>query len=81
METQYARLSEPFKNRKRNKFLFLVPAIPFPLPIKEAWKSGLAKNIGGPPFDIYIHFIQTSRETFPDKVVRLIRNEPDDVTE
>ena len=50
---------------------------------KLVCEPGLAKNIDGTAFDIYIHFSQTSREreTLTDKIVRLIRNEPDDVTE
>ena len=35
-------------------------------------KPDLVKNIGGTTFDIHIHFSETSRETFTDKVVRLI---------
>lgn len=35
----------------------------------------LVKTIGGTTFDIHIHFSETSRETFADKVMRLIRNE------
>lgn len=34
-------------------------------------KPDLVKNIGGTTFDIHIHFSETSRETFTDKVVRL----------
>ena len=36
-------------------------------------KPDLVKNIGGTTFDIHIHFSETSRETFTDKVVRLIK--------
>ena len=36
-------------------------------------KPDLVKNIGGTTFDIHIHFSETSRETFTDKVVRLFR--------
>ena len=57
------------------------PATASPLTVKEAGKPDLVKNIDGTTFDIYVHFSQTSKETFTDKVVRLIRNEPDDVTE
>ena len=38
-------------------------------------KPDLVKNIGGTTFDIHIHFSETSRETFTDKVVRLIKND------
>ncbi len=64
-----------------NKTTRTAPAVPFPLPVKEAGKPDLVKNIDGTTFDIYVHFSQTSKETFTDKVVRLIRNESDDVTE
>ena len=40
----------------------------------------LVKNIGGTTFDIHIHFSETSRETFTDKVVRLIQNDSGDET-
>ena len=40
----------------------------------------LVKNIGGTTFDIHIHFSETSRETFTDKVVRLIKNDSGDET-
>ena len=56
------------------------PAVPFPLPVKEAGKPDLVKNIDGTTFDIYVHFSQTSRETFTDKVVRLIKNDSGDET-
>lgn len=35
-------------------------------------KPDLVKRIGNTTFDIHIHFSETSRETFTDKVVRLI---------
>ncbi len=38
----------------------------------------MVKTVGGTTFDIYFHFSQTSRETFTDKVLRLIQ--PDTVT-
>ena len=38
-------------------------------------KPDLVKNIGGTTFDIYFHFSQTSRETFTDKVLRLIQSD------
>lgn len=43
-------------------------------------KPDLVKNIGGTTFDIHIHFSETSRETFTDKVVRLIENDNHNVT-
>ena len=45
-----------------------------------AAKPDLVKNIGGTTFDIHIHFSETSRETFTDKVVRLIKNDSGDET-
>ncbi|WP_270479311.1 transposon-encoded TnpW family protein [Faecalibacterium prausnitzii] len=52
------------------------PAAASPLTAKPA----LVKNIGGTTFDIHIHFSETSRETFTDKVVRLIKNDNGDET-
>ena len=43
-------------------------------------KPDLVKNIGGTTFDIHIHFSENSRETFTDKVVRLIQNDSGDET-
>ncbi len=43
-------------------------------------KPDLVKRIGNTTFDIHIHFSETSRETFTDKVVRLIENDKDSVT-
>ena len=43
-------------------------------------KPDLVKNIGGTTFDIHIHFSETSKETFTDKVVRLIQNDSGNVT-
>jgi hypothetical protein len=43
-------------------------------------KPDLVKRIGN-TFDIHIHFSETSRETFTDKVVRLIENDKDSVTD
>ena len=40
-------------------------------------KPDLVKRIGNTTFDIHIHFSETSRETFTDKVVRLIENDKD----
>ncbi len=42
-------------------------------------KPDLVKRIGNTTFDIHIHFSETSRETFTDKVVRLIENDKDSV--
>ena len=56
--------------------LFLAPAAASPLTAKP----DLVKNIGGTTFDIHIHFSETSRETFTDKVVRLIKNDSGDET-
>ena len=44
-------------------------------------KPDIVKRIGNTTFDIHIHFSKTSRETFTDKVVRLIENEKDSVTD
>ena len=43
-------------------------------------KPDLVKRVGNTTFDIHIHFSETSRETFTDKVVRLIENDKDSVT-
>ena len=51
-----------------------------PLTVTEAPQPDLVKTIGGTTFDIHIHFSETSRETFTDKVVRLIQNDSDNVT-
>ena len=51
------------------------------LTAKEAPQADLVKTIGGTTFDIHIHFSETSRETFTDKVVRLIENDKDSVTD
>ncbi len=45
-----------------------IPAAVSPLTVK----SDLVKNIGDTTFDIHIHFSETSKETFTNKVVRLI---------
>jgi len=44
-------------------------------------KPDLVKRIGNTTFDIHIHFSETSRETFTDKVVRLIEHDSDSVTD
>ena len=43
--------------------------------VENAPENGIVKQIGNTIFDIHIHFSETSRETFTDKVVRLIQNE------
>ncbi len=40
-------------------------------------KPDIVKRIGNTTFDIHVHFSKTSRETFTDKVVRLIENDRD----
>lgn len=47
------------------------------LTVKEAEKPDLVKKIGGTTFDVHVHFSETSKETFTDKVIRLIHNEND----
>lgn len=37
--------------------------------------NSIVKRIGNTTFDIHVHFSEKSRETFTDKVVRLIQNE------
>ena len=59
---------------------------PIPLPVMEGGNAppapdappDMIKTVDGTTFDIYFHFSQTSRETFTDKVLRLIQS--DDVT-
>ena len=41
----------------------------------------ITRKIGNTTFDIYVHFSETSKETFTDKVLRLIQNDPNNVTE
>jgi len=36
----------------------------------------MVKTVGGTTFEIYFHFSQTSRETFADKVLKLIHSDP-----
>ena len=57
-------------------------AIPLPVteggtisPAPDAPPPDMIKTIGGTTFDIYFHFSQTSRETFTDKVLRLIQSD------
>ena len=56
----------------------------FPLPVTEGGSAppapdvpqpDMIKAIDGTTFDIYFHFSQTSRETFTDKVLRLIQSD------
>ena len=47
-------------------------------PAPDAPPPNMVKTVGGTTFEIYFHFSQTSRETFTDKVLRLIQS--DDVT-
>ena len=44
-------------------------------------KPDLVKRIGNTTIDIHINFSKTCRETFTDKVVRLIENDMDSVTD
>ena len=55
-----------------------------PLPMVESGNTppapdvpppNMVKTIDGTTFDIYFHFSQTSRETFTDKVLRLIQSD------
>ena len=55
-----------------------------PLPMMEGGNASpapdtpppdMVKTVGGTTFDIYFHFSQTSRETFTDKVLRLIQSD------
>lgn len=52
-----------------------------PLPMMEGGNAppapppDMVKTVGGTTFDIYFHFSQTSRETFTDKVLRLIQSD------
>ena len=45
------------------------------LPTPDAPPPDMVKTVGGTTFDIYFHFSQTSRETFTDKVLRLIQSD------
>ena len=55
----------------------------FPLPIREGISTppapdappDMVKTVGGTTFEMYFHFSQTSRETFTDKVLRLIHSD------
>ena len=44
-------------------------------PAPDAPPPDMIKVVGGTTFDIYFHFSQTSRETFTDKVLRLIQSD------
>ena len=44
-------------------------------PVPDAPPPDMIKTVGGTTFDIYFHFSQTSRETFTDKVLRLIQSD------
>ncbi|MGI6316440.1 MAG: transposon-encoded TnpW family protein [Christensenellales bacterium] len=48
---------------------------PIPLTETETAPITLVKKIGNTIFDIRVHFSETSKETFTDKVLRLIRND------
>ncbi len=55
----------------------------FPLPVTEGGNAppapdappDMVKTVGGTTFEMYFHFSQTSRETFTDKVLRLIHSD------
>ena len=70
----FSMKGEPMNNETRKTAS--TPAAASPLTAKP----DLVKNIGGTTFDIHIHFSETSRETFTDKVVRLIKNDSGDET-
>ena len=44
-------------------------------PAPDTLPPDMIKTVGGTTFDIYFHFSQTSRETFTDKVLRLIQSD------
>ncbi len=44
-------------------------------PAPNAPPPDMIKTVGGTTFEMYFHFSQTSKETFTDKVVRLIRSD------
>ena len=57
-------------------------AIPLPVmaggnasPAPDVPPPDMVKTVGGTTIDIYVHFSQTSRETFTDKVLRLIQSD------
>ncbi len=45
------------------------------VPAPDARMPDLVKTVGGTTFEMYFHFSQTSRETFTDKVLRLIQSD------
>ncbi len=45
-------------------------------PAPNAPQPDMVKTVDGTTFEIYFHFSPTSRETFSDKVLRLIRSDP-----
>ncbi len=44
-------------------------------PASDIPRPDMIKTVGGTTFEIYFHFSQTSRETFEDKVLRLIHSD------
>jgi hypothetical protein len=46
-----------------------------PCPIKEQEKPTITQKLGHTTYDIFLYFSQTNKETFRDKVMRLIRND------
>ena len=44
-------------------------------PAPDTPPPDMVKTVGGTTFEIYFHFSQTSRETFTDKVLRLIQSD------
>ncbi len=52
-----------------------------PLPVTDgssapdALPPDMVKTVDGTTFEMYFHFSQTSRETFTDKVLRLIQSD------
>ncbi len=57
-------------------------ALPLPVtegssapPAPDAPPPDMIKTVGGTTFEMYFHFSQTSRETFTDKVLRLIQSD------
>ncbi len=57
-------------------------AIPLPVteggstpPAPDAPPPDMVKTVDGTTFEMYFHFSQTSRETFTDKVLRLIQSD------
>ena len=44
-------------------------------PVPDVLPPDMVKIVDGTTFDIYFHFSQISRETFTDKVLRLIQSD------